>query len=417
MSVAAINWAKKQRGMGCSAKCVLLLIADEADSSGRAFVGARYIAANTEQSEDTVRRRLKDLEEAGYLVRLERHTKDGRQTTNEIRLALGEAGTARDEILGVAEAVDVPENDAAVPSGSAESPAPAAEGTPADCGGAPPQPEGGHPRTAAGPMSPADISRSPSQPFPVPGKGGEPPAVSGSQRMADLFACYPEPTTKPGEVERLINALSAVEFARLLVAAKGYRAYLEKRPKRGRLDAVRFVRDPALWDQFAPYAPAERAASQFVARSSEGGRAWAVLLLIAHDAGGLGAVKWALAGQARRMEREDGYGWMVPSEFPPGGAGLAAFAGPGDPVDCRGWHFIAEGSANWWAWDKRARRFWSGGKGLEAALVPTGDMEEIRVRGERREVPVRRRGLRLPSPWPPALGTGEGGDHSREAAE
>ena len=62
MSVEAITWALVQSAGSPSAKCVLLCLANYADEHGRCWPKQGTIARQTEQSVDSVQRRLKELE-------------------------------------------------------------------------------------------------------------------------------------------------------------------------------------------------------------------------------------------------------------------------------------------------------------------------------------------------------------------
>lgn len=69
MSVQAISWALTVKTGSPSAKVVLLAIANYADASGVCWPSQELIADQTEQSIDSVQRRIKELEDLGLLVR------------------------------------------------------------------------------------------------------------------------------------------------------------------------------------------------------------------------------------------------------------------------------------------------------------------------------------------------------------
>lgn len=87
MSVEAVSWAKRQHP-GASAKSVLKSIADYADEKGECWPSRRQLASDTDMSVETISRRLKDLEQGGYIVRFERTRDNGSRTSDHIRLLL-----------------------------------------------------------------------------------------------------------------------------------------------------------------------------------------------------------------------------------------------------------------------------------------------------------------------------------------
>lgn len=69
LSIRAIAWALKQQVGSSSGKCLLLVLANYADEKGTCFPGQKRLAKETEQSVDSVQRRLKDLEMLGLISR------------------------------------------------------------------------------------------------------------------------------------------------------------------------------------------------------------------------------------------------------------------------------------------------------------------------------------------------------------
>lgn len=68
MSVQAISWALSVKTGSPSAKLVLITIANYADERGVCWPSQHLIARQTEQSIDSVQRRLKELEAEGFLT-------------------------------------------------------------------------------------------------------------------------------------------------------------------------------------------------------------------------------------------------------------------------------------------------------------------------------------------------------------
>lgn len=78
MSVEAIAWALKIKAGSPSAKVVLLCLANYADRKGRCWPSQASLAVQTEQSVDTVQRRLAELEDLGILTKVQREGQNGR---------------------------------------------------------------------------------------------------------------------------------------------------------------------------------------------------------------------------------------------------------------------------------------------------------------------------------------------------
>ena len=77
MSWEASTWALSQKTGSPSGKAVLLCLANYADDKGRCWPSQNTIAKQTEQSTDSVQRRIKKLEERGLLARNRRIRQDG----------------------------------------------------------------------------------------------------------------------------------------------------------------------------------------------------------------------------------------------------------------------------------------------------------------------------------------------------
>ena len=69
MSVQAIGWALSVTTNSPGSKLVLVTIANYADEQGFCWPSQALIARQSEQSIDSVQRRLRELEKAGFLVR------------------------------------------------------------------------------------------------------------------------------------------------------------------------------------------------------------------------------------------------------------------------------------------------------------------------------------------------------------
>lgn len=73
MSIRALNWAWEQRAGSPTAKAVLAALADMADELHSCFPRIEFIADRVEVSESTIKRVLKQLEQAGFLHRERRY--------------------------------------------------------------------------------------------------------------------------------------------------------------------------------------------------------------------------------------------------------------------------------------------------------------------------------------------------------
>lgn len=85
VSNVVLNWAKRVTVGGQTRKAVLLLLADYADDKGRAWPSQETVATILEMSERTVRSAIKELVEAGVLVRKPRWRPDGTRGTDILR--------------------------------------------------------------------------------------------------------------------------------------------------------------------------------------------------------------------------------------------------------------------------------------------------------------------------------------------
>lgn len=100
MSVHAISWAlklEKTGGPGC--KVTLFALADHAGEHGECHPSQATLARETEQSVDTVQRRLGDLERGRFIRRFTRWRPNGSRTTDLIVLLHDEKAIAYAEAL------------------------------------------------------------------------------------------------------------------------------------------------------------------------------------------------------------------------------------------------------------------------------------------------------------------------------
>lgn len=88
MSVEAMSWAKEQKTGSPGAKLVLLILADYANEDGVSWPSKQSIVRITEQSQRTVTRQLRQLEELGILCTKPRQRGNGSSSSNIYELAL-----------------------------------------------------------------------------------------------------------------------------------------------------------------------------------------------------------------------------------------------------------------------------------------------------------------------------------------
>jgi GntR family transcriptional regulator len=80
----AMKWVRNIKGIGHSAKFVLVALCDFANKdNGSCFPSVPCLADYTEQSEDTVSRRLAELRAAGLIYTMRRYRKGGGRISNE----------------------------------------------------------------------------------------------------------------------------------------------------------------------------------------------------------------------------------------------------------------------------------------------------------------------------------------------
>lgn len=89
MSWQATAWAQKQRTGSPSAKVVLLVLANYANEDGICWPSQKTLAAATEQSEDSVQRRLRELEKLGLVKKQKRRRPHGKWPFTHYELQIG----------------------------------------------------------------------------------------------------------------------------------------------------------------------------------------------------------------------------------------------------------------------------------------------------------------------------------------
>lgn len=85
-----MHWAWNRKGGSPSAKIILMCLADFANQDAECFPSIAHLAEKTEQSPNTVRRRLQELEDDGLIERRAQYRPNGSQTVDLIRLKMGQ---------------------------------------------------------------------------------------------------------------------------------------------------------------------------------------------------------------------------------------------------------------------------------------------------------------------------------------
>jgi hypothetical protein len=254
-------WARNLTLHNPFAKSVLRAIALYTNDEGSCIAGLSTLAEDCDLSEDTVRKRLKFLEEVGAVVRLPNWLDDsgrrnsegrGKRTTDDIRLLLeADADDIEARARGEIPSDDGAESDEISPrqqqglNADAEvgvSPLPApplAVGQPSDSGkGLTSEPE---------PESP-----------PEPPSGGTVDIEGWKEFQED----WSEPILRQSMAQQVWQALTADERTQARQAARGYVAWRKTQRKPPNvLGAHLFLKERDAWARFAAYAPDVRSAS------------------------------------------------------------------------------------------------------------------------------------------------------------
>jgi hypothetical protein len=436
-------WARRLPLRNPKAKAVMSGFANYVDEDGRCSASLATIASDTDQSEATVRRCRKWLEErcvitchqqwideSGHLNKEGR----GRRAPDEIRFnfkldiaaldarTAAEADAARAARSAAQKGAAVggtqeSDDDAEVTSGD-DSPT-SQVGVRGTCE------VGSNPTCEVGPSAVDDslalpdrqgltlpdrqgihyegILESPPKPplaeklDPKEGFQGEDDDRSVDRWLTTFRSTYPIPSNRPDEVRALAASLSPSERDRCLRGAAGVRAVREQSVRIKRpvavVDPAKFLRNAALWDEYAPHAPVPREAAPdpvFVAAGSPEWRARVVLALITDRP----------TPDARPVAYH-GDGVMVARPLPLAGLVLADC-----PVDTAQWRIVERGTRQCAAW--RERLYEALGIWVEPSNQPTGETERREILGKVHEAwPVKKIGLRVPCEWPPPKHAGE----------
>ena len=271
-------WARSLKLGNPYAKSILKSLALHVDYEGKAFVSIGQLAEDCDLSEDTVRRRLKFLEDIGAIVIFpcwidsqgRRNTEGrGKRTTDDIRL-LVDADPEQIEARAAGE--NPPEqSDDTVPA--------TAEFSPSQQQGLNQAAEEG----LAPPLAPPLGVRQPSQSCdhlisePEPLTSPQPPS-GGVPEEGDDFGrfekAWTEPMTRPSLARQVWASFTAEEKTLVLQATEGYFFHRRQQAKPPHpLGAHIFLKEREAWPKWAAMAKPKEAEGAWIAEGSDEDRA------------------------------------------------------------------------------------------------------------------------------------------------
>lgn len=428
-------WARELDLRNPYAKSILLALANYMNEDGSAWPGIVTISRDTDISEETVTKRLRWLETIGAIAMLKcwvdengrrNHDGRGKPTSSEIRFLFDADADAIE--AAAHESVDgKPLRGAALASHESRvSPRPGGGlNGESDCGVstlvAPDQPPTG--RDAHIDDTNLEQEDSPQSPPLASRESQRAAAEEGKQRsevggwLTKFRATYPEPSNRPEVVASLAAGLTPEERKQAQRGAEGAKAARElatrEKRKRPLVDPSKFLANAALWNEYERFAPPPPPPEIFVAFGSEEWRARAVRAAIC---GMRMPTPSDIAGQ--------GKGAIFHRELEPGTLALAAHADEFGGVGTRNWPIIEKAStgadskahmtAEFAAWGQRIKDWtgnWPQADRLslcdsQVRCQPCWCEVPFTFRGETKMVRGYKVGLRVPTPFPPAKGSG-----------
>lgn len=420
MSFQAVTWAIEQKTGSPSAKATLWSIANYANDFWCAYPKQSTIAKDSEQSTDSVGKRVADLVDAGLLRRI-KLKRFGRRTHDFIILARSELFEASLEEIRphFPAGCDIleEEKNAAADCGSDknDSPAVSPQDSAIDATA-----NSGYVFDATLPQSAVDAAalvrqqepvieplENPQTPFEASGESqgqskGEATADCGKERIEKFIArfrsIYPLPCSNPDRFAEDVGQFSETECAQCLHGAAGVAERYRKNPKeKGFVGPNRFVRSSALWAEFSRFAPPDKTPPPrvFIAVGSSQWNARAVIRAICGE-------KMPIA---RLDEKTGERGADFLGDLPASGLLLGQFADQFGDVDIRQWvdldaEYRKQQIAAW-----VERIFECTGQRIAPGLIYLdGVTTHTMPDGKTFQARKRFTGLRVPSQWPPAKG-------------
>lgn len=391
----ATAWARNLHLGNPYAKSVLRALAAYSNEFGCCDPGISTIAEDTDLSDDTVRKRLKFLEDVGAIARFAqwrdeqgRTNKEGRgkRTTDEIRLLI-DGDTDDIEARAAGEEVDHRDNPEGNETGEFN-PRPQ-QGLNAEETNRSPTPAVGQPSDSReGLISEPEPEDSPQAPL---AGGGVSEDSNGSESEPEHFAEFKQQYPSPGlwnwfKVEPVFRALTAAEAEHARAAIPLYAAQVQPKAPRGPkpMRPDRWLRERLFTNFPDAKLPVPPKPLVFIAKDSDAHRAMRVLAVILKAAPPtVGNIEGYGEGLMRRGE--------VPADY----AALGQFA----DAPMEQWQLAKEGTKQFFAWSQRLHD-WTGNR-VEPQLVMLEGTHTITHNGKEIVAQNRALGLRVPWPWPP----------------
>ena len=390
-----MNWARRIYVGDAYGKSVLRAIADYADEFGHCWPSLARLAQDCDLSVDSVRRRLRTLEDIGLIVTFRTWLDDngkrnqdgkGRETSREIRLLLDVLRTRDDLESG---------ND----NGDDGEP-PLADSKGGVAGGYPSQQQGRGSRGARGgvalvppPYEPS-LNRE-SSPLPPPGEreGNISDDLNEEQtepeHFLEMWESYPgREVMVRSKALAVFVAMTPEERLHARHAAPQFAESLKKLGRKTRPNCEKWLRQRG-WQEFPMPDPAKpRLERKWISVGSSEYRALCAAATIAgHPL------------PARIEDRERGQGLWRMADVPPDLLALAIFDGA--PVD--NWQVLEAGSGQFAAWRDRLQQ-WTG-RAIEPRRIFVEDHDPAihDLPGSHPDFRLRKSvmGVRVPVPWPP----------------
>jgi Helix-turn-helix domain len=399
-------WARNLRLGNPGAKLVLSMLTQYINGDGHCFVSVQALSEDCEMAENTVRSRLKYLEEVGVLARfpqfideLGRRNGDGKgkRTTDEIRLLMG----LDEERLEAQVAARGRENVNSISPSNPEglNPHPDDEISPSAALQQPFSSPSVALQLAAGPNSEPEPEPEPEKPPQTPPQAGEMNVieidyVKEVEHFPEFWRAYPdhEVMSRVKALEIFI-ALTPAErlHARTAASAHGEKlAKLKRKPK----DAHKWLAEKG-WQEY-PQAKLPAMNPATAKRLIRGRELDAVMVALRIADRPLPSMISTTSEETGRCT--DSTFWSRPI-----GPDLLALCGI--RPDPKTWHQVLEGSREFWSWRERLQAWFGGDIIGERVWLEPYDPEVHGLAGSNPDFKIRKsaRGFCVPWPWPPSV--------------
>ncbi len=282
MSAQAVAWALRQKTGSPSAKSVLLALANYAGPDGACYPSQQRLAEDTEQSVDSVQRRLVELERLGFVFRQHRQGKRGWRRSDEFVVLMDDHARACAAAMGWAPHLGESARETLIDGRHVDSNA-------ADCGHDPtpqsaatPRPQIADSNTAdEGPPKPHWCGTEPKhkpkhESPPQPPQGGS-MEVDDSDDRWERFSkawVFDDPTDRQEPAKKAFVRMMLDEQLAAIAAAPRYRDQCRLRARK-MCHAKTWLADKG-WQSFANPAPAagQQSPSIFIEAGSPQAAAW-----------------------------------------------------------------------------------------------------------------------------------------------